>query len=133
MVSEVKEIKAQAAASGVKISGPGGIWGWLLQRVSAVLLILVLGIHLWILHFAGEHAALTMAGVSIRLKSLSYMLVDYTLLGVALYHGLYGLRSVLLDYVSGERATRLVTAIVWVVGVVAFIYGAYALIPFIKG
>lgn len=107
--------------------------GWLLQRVSAVALVLVLGIHLWVLHFAGEHAVLTLAGVSVRLKALSYMLVDYTLLGVALYHGLYGLRSVLLDYTAGKRAARTVTVGVWVIGVAAFAYGAYALIPFIKG
>lgn len=132
-MSEVKRIEAQTAASGVEVSGPTGIWGWLLQRVSAVLLVLVLGIHLWILHFSGEEAVLTLAGTSIRLKTLSYAMVDYTLLGVALYHGLYGLRSVLLDYVSGRRAARVLNVLVWAIGLAAFVYGASALVPFIKG
>ncbi len=142
-MSEVKRIEAEAqaggaaargvAAGGASVGGPAGVWGWLLQRVTAAALVLVLGVHLWVLHFAGEHAVLTLAGVSVRLRALSYMLTDYTLLGVALYHGLYGLRSVLLDYISGRRAARAVTVGVWVIGVAAFLYGAYALIPFIKG
>jgi len=115
------------------MNGAKGVWGWLLQRVTAVGLILALGLHLWILHFAGEHAALTVAGVTIRMKSLAYMVLDYSLLGFALYHGLYGLRSVLFDYVSGPRAERAITAAVLVVGLVAFGYGVYALVPFITG
>lgn len=114
-------------------SGPTGIWGWLLQRVSAVLLVVVLGVHLWILHFASEPAVLTVAGVSLRLKSLSYALVDCTLLAVALYHGLYGLRSVIFDYVTGDRSRRTISLIIWVVGVAAFLYGGYALTPFLRG
>jgi len=109
------------------------VWGWLWQRITAVVLILVLGLHLYVLHFSGEHAVLTVAGVSIRLRTLIYIFVDYTLLAVALYHGLYGLRSVLLDYLSGERAARTLAVAAWIVGLVAFVYGAYALLPFIQG
>jgi succinate dehydrogenase / fumarate reductase membrane anchor subunit len=115
------------------MNGAKGVWGWLLQRVTAVGLILALGLHLWILHFAGDHAALTAAGVTIRMKSLAYMVLDFSLLGFALYHGLYGVRSVLFDYVSGPRAERAITAAVVVVGLVAFGYGVYALVPFITG
>jgi succinate dehydrogenase / fumarate reductase membrane anchor subunit len=110
-----------------------GVWGWLMQRITAALLAVVLGVHLYVLHFSGEHAALTVAGVSIRLKSLAYLLVDYSLLAAALYHGLYGLRSVLLDYISGGRTERALTVAVWVVGLGAFVYGVYALAPFILG
>lgn len=115
------------------MNGARGVWGWLLQRVTAVLLVLVLGTHLYVLHFAGEHAVLTMAGVAVRLKTITYMLVDYSLLALALYHGLYGLRSVILDYVTRESAVRAWTVGLWVLGLVAFGYGAYALLPFING
>ncbi len=115
------------------MNGARGIWGWLLQRISAVGLIVVLGVHLYVLHFAGEHAALTVAGVSIRLRTLTYMLVDYGLLAFALYHGLYGLRNVLLDYTTRERSVKAITTVLWIVGLVAFGYGAYALLPFMRG
>jgi len=117
----------------VNVNGARGVWGWLLQRVTAVGLIVVTGIHVCVLHFAGGHAELTAAAVSARLDRLAYMLVVYSLLAFALYHGLYGLRSVILDYTTGERAVRAVTAGLWAVGLLAFLYGALALVPFIKG
>jgi succinate dehydrogenase / fumarate reductase membrane anchor subunit len=115
------------------MSGARGIWGWLLQRATAVGLVLVLSIHLYVLHFAGEHAVLSVAEISIRLRTLTFILVDYSLLAFALYHGLYGLRSVILDYTTSESAVRAVTAGLWVVGLAFFGYGAYALLPFITG
>lgn len=125
---------AASGATGALPSGAArGVWGWLLQRVTAVGLVLVLGVHLYVLHFTGADAFLTVAGVSVRLRTLTYMVVDYSLLGLALYHGLYGLRSVILDYVSRERTARAVTAGIWALGLVAFVYGAFALLPFIRG
>jgi len=115
------------------MNGARGVWGWLLQRMTAVGLILVLGVHLWVLHFAGEHAVLTVAGISVRLRTLTYILVDYSMLAFALYHGLYGLRSVILDYTTEERTVRVVTVGLWVVGLAFFVYGAAALLPFITG
>ena len=124
-------------AGGVSVSMPGGISrgvrGWFLQRITAVGLVVVLSIHLYVLHFAGEHAVLSVAEVSIRLKTLTYILVDFGLLAFALYHGLYGLRSVILDYTTDDRAVRRVTTGLWVLGLAFFGYGAYALLPFITG
>lgn len=115
------------------MNGAKGVQSWFLQRVTAVGLIIVLGVHLWVLHFAGEHAVLTVAGVAVRLQTLTYMVIDYSLLAFALYHGLYGLRSVLLDYTSGARVERGLTATLWAIGVAFFVYGAFALVPFITG
>ncbi|MCL6581948.1 MAG: hypothetical protein K6U08_10155 [Firmicutes bacterium] len=113
------------------MNGAKGVWGWLGQRLTAVGLVLVLGTHLWVLHFAPEPAALTLAGVTIRLKALSYLLVDSFLLAFGLYHGLYGLRSVLLDYFPGERPARAITALCWVVGVAFLILGVATLVPLV--
>jgi succinate dehydrogenase hydrophobic anchor subunit len=117
----------------VSENGARGVWGWLLQRVTAVGLIVVAGVHVYVLHFAGGHAELTAAAASARLDALAYMLVSYSLLAFVLYHGLYGLRSVILDYTTGERAVRVVTAGLWVIGLLAFCYGALALVRFMKG
>jgi len=115
------------------MNGARGIWGWLLQRATAVGLVVVLGVHLWVLHFAGEHAVLTVANISIRLRTLTYILVDYSMLAFALYHGLYGLRSVILDYTTKESTVRALTVGLWIFGLGVFVYGAAALLPFIRG
>jgi succinate dehydrogenase / fumarate reductase membrane anchor subunit len=113
--------------------GARGVWGWLLQRVTAVGLAVVLTVHLYVLHFAGEHAVLTVADVSVRLRTLTFILVDFGLLAFALYHGLYGLRSVILDYTTRESTVRAVTVGLWALGLIAFVYGALALLLLIKG
>jgi succinate dehydrogenase / fumarate reductase membrane anchor subunit len=71
--------------------------------------------------------------VNLRLSTLLYMVVDYGLLGIVLYHGLNGARNVLLDFTFGIRADRAISAFLLLVGVVAFLYGAVALTPFITG
>ena len=85
----------------------GGMWPWLLQRVTAVILLLGLAVHLFALHI-------------VNLGSLSYDNVAATTrLGglhrgrlricsaAGLFHALNGLRMVLLDYgFTGGRETR---------------------------
>jgi succinate dehydrogenase hydrophobic anchor subunit len=47
------------------------------------------------------------------------------LLATALYHGLYGLRGIILELPLAPAYGRLVSAALVVVGVVFFAYGAY--------
>ncbi len=110
-----------------------GAWTWLLQRITAAALLALLGIHILVLHFIRPEGDITFHSVSLRLVTLLYMVVDYSLLALALYHGLNGARNVLLDFTFGLRAQKAISTILLVIGVVAFLYGAMALTPFITG
>ncbi|MHB0871272.1 MAG: succinate dehydrogenase/fumarate reductase transmembrane subunit [Chloroflexota bacterium] len=110
-----------------------GAWAWLLQRVTALLLLGLLGIHIAVIHFVRPEGEITFASVHIRLATLLYMVVDYSLLGIVLYHGLNGARNVLLDFTFGVRAQKAISTALLLVGLVAFVYGAWALTPFITG
>lgn len=110
-----------------------GAWAWLLQRITAVLLLGLLGLHITVLHFVRPDGEITFASVHIRLSTLLYMVVDYSLLGIVLYHGLNGARNVLLDFTFGQRSQRAISMALLLVGLVAFVYGAWALTPFITG
>jgi succinate dehydrogenase membrane anchor subunit len=90
---------------------------WLLQRMTAVLLVAFLGLHLWVSNFATDWATLLRAGV------------DMSLLALALFHGLNGVRTVLLDFGLGYQARRFVSVGLWILGFVAFLFGAYGLWP----
>jgi len=109
----------------------GGMWSWLFQRITAVLLIVCLAIHLILTHIAniGE---LNMENISARLANAGLTAVDIILLAAGIYHALNGLRMVLMDYwfTSRSRAFGLTIGL-WVVGVVAFGYGIWALWPWI--
>ncbi len=109
----------------------GGMWAWLFQRITAVLLIVCLAIHLAATHIAniGE---LDMENIGARLANHGLTAVDIILLAAGIYHALNGLRMVLMDYWFTSRARALgLTIALWVVGVVALGYGIWALWPWI--
>jgi len=111
---------------------PQGVWAWIWQRITAVLLVLFLGAHLLVLHYIPENMNINFLGVAARFKSVLYLVIDSGLLAVALYHGLNGIRNVLFDFVSNEGKRRALTWLLWLVGLVYLIWGAYALTFFVK-
>jgi succinate dehydrogenase / fumarate reductase membrane anchor subunit len=88
---------------------------WLLQRITAVLLVVLLGLHLWASNFATDWASVLRAGI------------DISLLAVALFHGLNGVRTVLLDFGLGAEARRYLSVSLWMLGFVAFLFGTYGI------
>jgi len=110
----------------------GGMWAWLFQRITAVLLIVCLAIHLLFTHILniGE---LDYENVANRLAHGTLTAVDIILLAAALYHALNGFRMVLMDYWFTSRTRALaLTVVLWVVGVAFMAYGTWALWPWIS-
>jgi succinate dehydrogenase / fumarate reductase membrane anchor subunit len=93
------------------------IFFWLLQRITAVLLVILLGLHIWVSNFATSWAAFLRAGV------------DVSLLALALLHGLNGVRTIVLDFGLEYQARRFVSVGLWMLGFVAFLFGMYGLWP----
>jgi len=114
-------------------------WPWLLQRVTAVGLIVLLPIHIVVGHLfniaeaeRGDLPGLVVfSDVAERLETPTYWAIDLLLLTFALYHGLNGVRNVLLDYGMRGAGERVVTGALSVVGVVAFVFGVSALAAFL--
>ncbi|MBN1320167.1 MAG: hypothetical protein JXA87_04910 [Thermoleophilia bacterium] len=110
----------------------GGMWSWLFQRITAILLIVCLAIHLIFTHLLniGE---LDSGNVADRLANAGLTAVDIILLASAIYHALNGLRMVLMDYWLTSRTRALtVTIVLWVVGIAFMVYGTWALWPWIS-
>ena len=116
-----------------------GTWAWFFQRLSAVLLVILLGIHLYVAHFmdldshTGDEALITFENVSVRLDQLIYIVVDYSMLAMVLLHGLNGFRTVLFDFDMFAKRRRTVDAGLWTVGIGTLIWGIVILFPFITG
>ena len=109
----------------------GGMWAWLLQRVTAVLLIVLLAIHLTVTHLYNI-GKLNYDTIGARVAHAGFTAVDILLLAAAVFHALNGLRMVLMDYwfTSRDRA-RILTIAFWVIGIAALAYGVWALWPWI--
>ena len=111
---------------------PQGVWAWILQRITAVLLVFFLGAHLTVLHYVPENMNINFLGVAARFKSVLYVIIDSGLLAVALYHALNGVRNVLFDFVGDAGKRRALNVVFVIVGLAYLIWGAYALTFFVK-
>src|ERR1039457_5810796 len=107
------------------------MWAWLMQRVTAVLLIACLAIHLTATHIFNI-GKLDFDNIAARLANYGMVVVDLTLLAAGLFHALNGLRMVLMDYWFTSRSrARVLYGVLWVVGIVLMVYGTWALWPWI--
>jgi len=114
-----------------------GTWAWLLQRVTAVLIIVFLGTHIILAHFSNldpatpEDDQLSYQSIEARLAMLPILFTDYALLVTGIYHGLNGLRMVGFDFVVNRTKRRLMDGALWMVGIVAVIWGLAIFAPFL--
>ena len=105
------------------------IWSWILQRVTAVLLVIGMILHFWVLHYTDEKP-LTFAVIQQRLQSPFWVVFDSLLLVAVIYHALNGIWSIVLDWNPGKSIRRFLGWFLSAVGVVTFVFGIYILIPF---
>jgi succinate dehydrogenase / fumarate reductase membrane anchor subunit len=124
----------------VATSKVAGTWAWALQRLSAVALIVLLAIHIYLDHFEGVanedpdlEPLITFGDVSVRLDQLAFIVVDYLLLGFVLFHGLNGARTVLLDFDRFGKHRKALDIGLFILGVATLIWGIIILFPFIQG
>jgi succinate dehydrogenase hydrophobic anchor subunit len=129
----------QETIGSTRESADYSFWPWFLQRVSALGLIILLPLHIVVTHLFNivevENGVLpglvVFSDVADRLEQPAYWVIDLLLLTFALYHGLNGVRNVLLDYGLRGTGERVATAGLSLIGVAAFVYGVLALAAFI--
>ena len=120
-------------------TGVVGFWPWFYQRISGVLLIFLLAVHIWMGHFSGLRAVIDgrqeelvlYSIVQQRLAHGLFIFVDFSLLALVLYHGLNGMRNIFLEWPPAANRVKAMTLGLWVLGAVTFAYGAWALLAFI--
>ena len=95
---------------------------WWLQRITGALLVALLAAHFWVEHFMTaelRRGDLSYQTVLHRVANPVWQSVDIAFLLVALYHGLNGLRNIVLDYSRiGRRAAQGVTVAIVAAGLV---------------
>jgi succinate dehydrogenase / fumarate reductase, membrane anchor subunit len=106
------------------------VLNWYLQRITGALLLVLLAAHFWVEHFMTaelQHGNLTYAAILGRISNPLWQAIDISFLLVALYHGLNGLRNIVLDYSRvSARAVQAITAVLVVAGVVWAYWGITA-------
>mgnify|MGYP000064119772 CR=1 FL=1 len=79
---------------------------WLLQRLTAAFLVVVLAFHFMLLHFVNHAAEITFQGTAIRMSQLGYFLTMVLFLVTATFHGVNGVYNALVNQgLSGTGKT----------------------------
>ncbi|MCZ7568170.1 MAG: hypothetical protein M5U01_06240 [Ardenticatenaceae bacterium] len=104
---------------------------WLLSLGSTVLILVLLGAHFAIMHyspvFTGQSVEATRSfeAMLARGRDVGQFTVYILFLAAALYHGLYGLRGVVLELPITRGRDRAVSVAILLIGFVFFVYGSY--------
>jgi succinate dehydrogenase / fumarate reductase membrane anchor subunit len=111
-------------------SGGFETFSWYFFRISGILLIFLIIIHLIIMHVTTDVAKTTYDFVAARYSNPLWRLYDWLLLTLALLHGMNGLRIVIDDYVRGRGARLTLLSIVGILTLVFLMLGTITLITF---
>lgn len=95
---------------------------WIGQAVSGVVLIVILGLHMFFQHFASA-GLLSAAEIVTHVSNPAIFILELLFIVVVTYHALLGLRAVIFDLKLSETARRRVSWGLTAVGLVTVIYG----------
>ncbi len=101
-------------------TGDGGAFHWLFQRISGILIGVILFIHLGAIHFG--------VGV-VDLGSPAWKVFHLFFVILLLYHILNGFWLIIEDYVQTAWMRISFFGLSWVVGIVFFILGLVTIVP----
>jgi len=108
------------------------LWFW--HIVAGVVILVFLGLHMFIMHLGAILLALGIgpaeptaaAAVFERSRQAFFMFTYIILLGAALYHGLYGFRTILFELSLSKRMQKTINRVFTTAGLALFAYGSYA-------
>jgi succinate dehydrogenase / fumarate reductase membrane anchor subunit len=110
----------------------GGIdlWAWIFMRVSGVVLLIMVLLHLVIMHIINNIEVINYHFVAQRYATPFWRTYDLVMLWLAFIHGLNGLRVLIDDYV-GSRGWRLLSlASLYVLGFIFLALGSLVILTF---
>lgn len=87
---------------------------WLLQRLTAAFLVVVLAFHFFLLHFVNHAADVTFAGTSARMSTWTYFSLMVLFLLTATFHGVNGVYNAIIhqDAIRGWKKTAVTAVLV---------------------
>jgi succinate dehydrogenase / fumarate reductase membrane anchor subunit len=109
---------------------------WFLFLVAGLVVLPLLALHMAVMHLDGTLAVgnpsgghpIDWANVVARGRMIGFAFTYPLLLGAALFHGFYGLRSILLELGPPAGVKRAISLLLLLAGLSLFVYGSWAAI-----
>ena len=101
-----------------------GSLAWLWQALTGLLLVILLTLHMIVNHFAAG-GLLTYQDIIQYLSNPIVLVIEILFLASVIFHAMAGIRALVLDFGVSKQTDRSVTWVLWVVGVLMFLYGLW--------
>lgn len=108
-----------------------GMWAWLLFRISGLILVAYLFVHIGIISQGQVSGASVLDRLFKTFDSPFLVFLDFMLVSAVLYHGLNGVRVILMDLGYGIRRHKLVFLSVMIVAAAFLAAFAVVAAPYI--
>lgn len=114
-------------------SSGSGSFSWVVQRITGIVLVVVLIGHYILMHYNPESGH-TYDAVLARMQSSWYRVLDLTFVVLAMYHGLNGVWSIFRDYKLKPWQTITVISLLIIFGLAFTLWGIKTIldIPYIS-
>ena len=108
------------------------LWTW--HLLAGAVIVILLGLHMGVMHLneilgwfnRPETHPVDWENVAARARGIGFTVSYVVLLGAALFHGLYGLRNILLELNPGAALQRAITVVLLAGGLGLFVLGTWA-------
>lgn len=105
-------------------------WSWFFMRVSGLVLVFLALVHFALTHIVNDVVDTDAAFVAERWDNPLWRLFDWSLLALALLHGLNGVRWSIDDYVRSPAWRAGVKAVIYTGTAVLAAYGTFTIVTF---
>jgi succinate dehydrogenase / fumarate reductase, membrane anchor subunit len=107
------------------------VWSWFFMRISGIVLLFLVLIHLYVMHLIGEGVErVDYAFVSARWANIGWKTFDWAMLFLALLHGANGVRVIVDDYVKKPGRRTAIKSVLYTVTGILLIMGTAVLVTF---
>jgi succinate dehydrogenase / fumarate reductase membrane anchor subunit len=133
-VEEVYRKKKPRAFDGERKPSSFEVWSWFFMRISGVILLFLVLIHLFVMHVQDEGVErVDFAFLADRWANVGWKTFDWVMLFLTLLHGANGVRVVTDDYVHSPGKRTFVKATLYTVTGILLVMGTAVLITFDGG
>ena len=105
-----------------------GAVAWLLQRISAVIVFILLMIHFYTYHFLSQGKAVTYSQVVAKVSTWWFPLFQFIFLVTALYHGMNGVWTIVEDYLANRYARLFCYSVLLAAAIALFFVGTLTIV-----
>lgn len=107
------------------------VWSWFFMRISGVILVFLVLIHLFIMHIMESGVErVSWEFVAARWDNVGWKTFDWVMLFLALLHGSNGLRIVIEDYVRSPGKRTFIKGTLYALTTVLMIMGTAVIVMF---